>query len=101
MFSCLFLWVQVQYSKHLGQGHNVFFLQRTHVASMYEINFPKIKWKHITYVFIIQLMKIFITLKTFNVNMLYYIIMAQCVSMFRKIDVETTSNMYVLIDFFL
>lgn len=47
MFSCLFLWVQVQYSKHLGQGHNVLFLQRTHVASMYQIFFPKIKWKHI------------------------------------------------------
>jgi hypothetical protein len=49
MFSCLFLWVQVQYAKHLGQGHNVFFLQSTHVTSMYQRIFPKIEWKHITF----------------------------------------------------
>jgi hypothetical protein len=33
---------------HLSQGQRVF-LQNNHVASMYGTNFPKIRWKHITY----------------------------------------------------
>ncbi len=76
MFSYPFLWVQVQYSKHPCQGHNVLFLQRTHVASMYQIIFPKLNGNILHYVFIIHFMKIFITLKTFNVNLLYHINLA-------------------------
>jgi hypothetical protein len=81
----------------------IIFFQSTHVASTYpNLGSLKIKWKHITCIMNLYPFeeKIFNLKMSSNVSCSYNNNLAYSVWMLREIDVQTTNNMHLFIEYF-